>query len=267
MTAPSLPDRLRALADEPDAEAFFSDLARESADAIEAAHLAGLNEGLETDKIARQSLRERLNAAQARIETLSEHICKVETQRGLAWLERDFLTRERDQIRASLEAAQAENRELARMMVDESDDPAELLDRLELRHLREEVNIARERLGPAGWKLLEELQKLRQENASLRDLFRDFRDNYDCDTGANGAHPEHCRACRASQALASAAPSPVSRGAKCPDCGGEVKLVKDDPPYNVDHLQCVDCDSTFILDEAAPSPAARERATERSEDT
>lgn len=29
--------------------------------------------------------------------------------------------------------------------------------------LQEEVRIARERLGPAGWKLLEELKKLREE--------------------------------------------------------------------------------------------------------
>ena len=41
------------------------------------------------------------------------------------------------------------------------------------------------------------------------------------------------------------------QGDQCLHCKeGTLTLIKEDYPYNIDHLQCISCDSTYILNEA-----------------
>lgn len=35
----------------------------------------------------------------------------------------------------------------------------------------------------------------------------------------------------------------------CPACGGLIVLIRADEPYHEAHLQCVECDSTFVTEE------------------
>jgi len=42
----------------------------------------------------------------------------------------------------------------------------------------------------------------------------------------------------------------LEAGDECPHCQtGTLELVKGNGPYNVDHLQCDNCDSTYNLNE------------------
>jgi tetrahydromethanopterin S-methyltransferase subunit B len=43
--------------------------------------------------------------------------------------------------------------------------------------------------------------KLKNKVQNLKTLLESFRNNWDCDTGANGSHPSYCRVCCASKML------------------------------------------------------------------
>ncbi len=101
-----------------------------------------------------------LNAIFAEIDALT---AELEAARSpMSNNERYLLYKERDQNRAELEACKKERDEKIRRWV----------------NLMEEVGVARERLGPAGYQIIQELSFLRRQLKSLFDEIKHGADDH-----------------------------------------------------------------------------------------